>query len=689
MKRIIITVVAFIMAIVMMSITPLQTLAYGEQTYISDITVATASSLAAAKKLLTKQGYTPVSGDVNEGNGTAVCIGYKTTKIKSEAITDLAVMNMNGGYSFEDYNNVLKEYKDTADTLVGEIYTAVTEYRANFKAGKASALLAYELLNRFYDEDFGTQNNLLGDIFASEDTTKEQISVIFMQASALAVTSIESCLAIGCADNWLDRFVNMPAEQIYTTADDDKARIIYKSFSGFQDEMKEYVAIFNASGLTVGSSEDEWTAYFNTLDEKEQAIVANYANTYDYLKATEYNGGTLYDYFMQDLKELDNADLYPLAKAMTDGQAATVPYASLGVAIQYAATSDEVLTAYTQAAKEQANVTRVSVFEGIDRSIFSADGIALTNETMRQATSSSDYSWYKGNLSKKTESIFYGIIGTAAGIAAAGIAVAAIASAKVSAIVTAAYQAAFANASFIATDITVYDWAVGTMFFNDSWALEVLDQGALEVARTAAIETGAKSVWGVISSAAKIVSAVAIAIVLITLVIYLYKEYKAYNQRKEYTDVPRIIVDQTTDAENNNKYVYYYAVKDLNGEYADLNNWKGMEWNVLYYTKDASAGNPILASAVIQKTNKASDTSYNLAVHGFGSTGAYNLNKYADHQTGVYMFVKTDVDAGLTGTTVTFGGYAIAAACGLIAGAAIMFAVNAFQSKKKKKVVEQ
>ena len=65
--------------------------------------VAYGKDADAAKKVLEDKGYTPVEGNLNDGGKTYAMMGYKTTDDIRDSITDLAVMNMRGDYSVEEY----------------------------------------------------------------------------------------------------------------------------------------------------------------------------------------------------------------------------------------------------------------------------------------------------------------------------------------------------------------------------------------------------------------------------------------------------------------------------------------------------------------------------------------------------------------------------------------------------------
>ena len=98
--------------------------------YISEVKVGMGETSEQASKELIDEGYTILAddkgsyADLNKDAGTGhiakegpnqkiVYLGYKTTDDASDAITDLAVMNMHGGYDFEDYNKLMDTQMDT------------------------------------------------------------------------------------------------------------------------------------------------------------------------------------------------------------------------------------------------------------------------------------------------------------------------------------------------------------------------------------------------------------------------------------------------------------------------------------------------------------------------------------------------------------------------------------------------
>ena len=104
-------IVALVLKLTTVLIVPLQTSAANNGKYVSEVYVAYGKNADEAKKTLSDKGFTPVEGNLNDGGKTYAMMGYKTTDNIRDSITDLAVMNMHGDYSVEDYKKLLKGQK--------------------------------------------------------------------------------------------------------------------------------------------------------------------------------------------------------------------------------------------------------------------------------------------------------------------------------------------------------------------------------------------------------------------------------------------------------------------------------------------------------------------------------------------------------------------------------------------------
>ncbi|MCR5587056.1 MAG: hypothetical protein K6F77_05945 [Lachnospiraceae bacterium] len=136
--------------------------------------------------------------------------------------------------------------------------------------------------------------------------------------------------------------------------------------------------------------------------------------------------------------------------------------------------------------------------------------------------------------------------------------------------------------------------------------------------------------------------------------------YKYYN--RDHVDIPKYMVDLTYDENEERSYCYYKGLLDTDGGQGDLNGGGGKQWLAIYSTKDADAGNPILApdgitsDFIVQYKNGKTPEGYS-PLHMFGEPNvAQNLTfsdgdagwSYNDKKGGIYLFFKRDAYDGLS-----------------------------------------
>jgi hypothetical protein len=164
---------------------------------------------------------------------------------------------------------------------------------------------------------------------------------------------------------------------------------------------------------------------------------------------------------------------------------------------------------------------------------------------------------------------------------------------------------------------------------------------------------------------------------------------KLYNQfHPTYTEIPRIIVSENSD-DSGTIYINYYVALDDDGEYADLNAWRGNRWNALYTTKDKKAGNPILAAGLAAKIDDSSmPTTDSYGVHYFGETGACDVSRYLFKAKSpeTYMFFTRDHSLRATASAFSRGTVITFACTSLLGGLVIgsLATIGAVKIKKKK-----
>ena len=161
MKKLLTAITSAVLCMTMLILAPTQIVASAadntEKKYISEVKVGMGVTSDQASKELLDEGYTILKddsgnyADLNKDAGAAspmkegpnqkiVYLGYKTTAKASDAITDLAVMNMNGGYSFEDYEKLMQTHLDTQiKPFVDRFIATLKEYRENLQKPQDSA----------------------------------------------------------------------------------------------------------------------------------------------------------------------------------------------------------------------------------------------------------------------------------------------------------------------------------------------------------------------------------------------------------------------------------------------------------------------------------------------------------------------------------------------------------------------
>ena len=181
MKHLSKMLIALVLALTIAGTLPAQVFADSAPEYISEVKVYEGNCDNASA-----EGFTILCGedgkpvDLNQGSGATgigakgnkkVFLGYKTTSDRKEAITDLAMMNMKGGYSVQEYTALMKDQMNKQIIpLIEGFLSAIEEYRENYNsanaANKERAQYIHDILNKMTDDDCGGAG--LGDLLLNE-----------------------------------------------------------------------------------------------------------------------------------------------------------------------------------------------------------------------------------------------------------------------------------------------------------------------------------------------------------------------------------------------------------------------------------------------------------------------------------------------------------------------------------------
>ncbi len=444
MKHLARTILAVLMAVLIGTLFPVQVFA-DTPDYISEVKVFAGDYDAAESEgyTLLKNGDNPVDLNQKAGGGLgskgekAVYLGYKTTKDRSEAITDLALMNMKGGYSVQEYEALMEtQMKSQILPFIDSFIKVIQEYRTNYKSknkkNKQRATYINGILNNYSDDDTGKP---LGDLLLnktkeemgekaynalSDEEKKEHadLATILAQSNGMAMLTVENLL-VRAADNndntWLDRFQTLTyddmldatglsptdaAKQLAKQYDDDALKLLdmwepFREELIGTDEAEEVLEEYDQDAIEEvhqgmedfdfeNATEDEVKEFAQKTAESDLMgeNIANAASDIlnkEYLNSIPYGDGTMLDFFTQEKEEIEDdiTVLYPLVASLTEGQKAGLEFITLSQLVMIAGTEE-----YKDSTLE--DIKPISIYDGVDRNIYKKGGVALTSDALRK-----------------------------------------------------------------------------------------------------------------------------------------------------------------------------------------------------------------------------------------------------------------------------------------------------------------
>ena len=715
---------------IIMSTTPVSA-ASRRVKYVSDVTIAYGNSYDEAVQWLKSNGWNQyVQADLNKNSASifdkdrAVVLGYKTTYNVNEAITDLALMNMEGGYSYTSYDNLMSKKKDELKLFVSDFSKALEEYRTNYEAGKKKAVAAYNMLNEFYDDDTGEKMGTLllnplkeempaaeyEALSAEEKKKHADFTTITLQGNALAVIGVESVVGMAADTNdttWLERLSALGPDGLIDKYTEEKGMTVKQATSeialdygetadqllSLWGKLQETIELYESTDLTQDSSADEINAFFDSHPNVEFKDWVNVVSFYDELAEMPYGEDEtlldLFTYTQEEMSDDEYLQLCTIASVLTDGQKCTLGFNSLAQLLNYGiiGNNEKVWAQANTEALEFADTVSenegygagtkepISVYDGIDRSLFEGD-LALTSDAKRKEAKSNS-SIYDGNIKGvnmvKLRNILFGI-GIGCAVASLGInkVVYPIVKARVAPLLTSAR-----GGGITALNIAPEMEGVGTRITTSAGTWTKIAKG--------------------LNIACVVMCAAGLAVTITDLVNY-YKN--------DFTPIPDTIVDEVP-IENSyeTKYVFYKVapcnrtekygknstLENDNDLHADL----GKVWLSLYYTKDKTAGKPVTADFVVGKSNNVNGYK---ALHLFGEASPVNLSDpkwcYTDElvnslgikdTTPIYVYYGVDNEASLVSSTFTTGTMALTIGGGILVGAFCGIFTGTLIKKSRKK----
>ncbi len=568
--------------------------------YISEVKTFQAKTEAEAIKLCESDGYTCAKKDLNAGTGKdAVVMGYKLTEDKDEAIYDIKLLHMNGGYQIKNYAEANEKLeKDNAGA--GEaLYDAANEFIANYQDGSPKAEEAYKGLNLFSVPE---ENNIgLGDFIVQDKADDNFFTKIVTRASSGALTAIANFLASGLTPlekgkdqktgkekdiSWADKVSDSPLWKILeskkTSKDElssydkeygDDANAFFKQLQKFATDFENAQSAYD-EGEYVDKAEklsmDEAVEGSDEPTEEDRAMT--YVNAYNFLNEYEAYQGKPLGEFLVDIgkKTSDKVDLrrlYPVMEQMTSAQRRMIGLVGvlplIGCLGENKANpeAEKILNRAKAKIKEKMGENTFSVWintnpELADKKVaFTSDAIRL-NAAQQLVNEKTDMD--KWNEAKKIVNDVLKWINVGSSV------------------------------------LFVLTWIAG----NYGLAGLVLKTASTVISATvSAICTKSIAISAMVSSWTGIFSLVILAVTFIFFIVSVIIDAILKSMPKEYTEMADFAVDTKID-DGNNINLIYEAVKDNQGRIADLNAYEAQNgWLCMYTSKDERSGSPIRADA--------------------------------------------------------------------------------------------
>ena len=468
MKKLLTMITSALLCMTMSVLGPTQIVASASDNgdkYISEVKVGMGETSEEASKELLAEGYTIFSddkgdyADLNKNAGSKsilkggpnqkiVYLGYKTTDDATKAVTDLAVMNMNGGYSYQAYENLIRDHMNSKiKPFVDRFIVTLNEYRENLQKPKDSinykrANYYKTLLNKLTDDDTG--NKPLGDLLVNKtkyemgdgaynklsDNEKKNhcdILTLLMQGNGQTVQLMETELtkASDSSDNtWIDRFTKtslkamteevkkdnpiMTPSEINKELDKkyyDDAKKIRDKWDDFNDILLNYDNAIdrlneaaetntvnkNDINLSKDSSGKEirenGEKVFNAEESMVKAgVAAEDIIAHDYLETTDYGDGTLLEFFERDQSEFSgDKNIRELYPIVEALSGGQL------AGLDFLSIKDMVLMAATDEngfkKVDLKDMKPASIYQDVNREIYETGGVALTDDALRAQAS--------------------------------------------------------------------------------------------------------------------------------------------------------------------------------------------------------------------------------------------------------------------------------------------------------------
>ena len=575
-----------------------------EEEFISEVALLYKDSVEEAQKAIEGTDWKLFEQDLNANADYIIDDGvyliYKTSTNVEDAITDLRVMDMYGGFSASNYERELENRRKEYLAMCADIRTAASEFKSLYEAGDRMAALAYRQMNYYKDmrTKDGTETDLLmGDFFLNLPTD-DKIVQVFFEGNTMVVSNLVTLLAIGISgENEQDTLTTRVAE-FYMNKDTLSDAEYYDDAVALSKKL----ATIRAKILRYDALSKEYNLKDEEMSEEEFSFMSDYMTIAVLLEEIKLGDTTFADILRGGKYEAK--DLYPIVAALTKGQKALINIGQIETILKYNAPSKPIseLNALLDEIEnnflgQNGTLPPYDVYVGVDRTIFKGTFSMTTAAARQQALTGK--TWDLSDAASREGGAFVGyIVASSLDVAILGVSAGIHIAAKV--MLAKAVTAIQLNAA----ENFAYNWV----------------------------------------SVSVVGYPVSIAMAIIILATYGITTWVSY-YNPDYLDIPNTMID-IRETDLGDKYIKYDAAKvfedgELSEKNADFNAYQGKEWIALYYTKDATAGKCLTPNFVFNESDSTVARRHQ-GVSMFGEDKAFNLNShvYNANAKGAYLTVR-------------------------------------------------
>jgi hypothetical protein len=359
-----------------------------EEEYLQDLRLIYADSYAEATVILgdtALKGYKLLNSNLNANTGKkGVWLAYKTTTNVDDAITDIAIMQMGGGYNSANYQAMIQKSRDEY-LAMGRIYLDAIDYFAEaYESGNFLAESAYRQLNFYAGLDKYPEDRL-GDLFVDGALRDNDLATLFFEGNVHVLNNVRSLLAMGVSYNEDGTHYLEKAGKLAKEMGAESTIAFNQEYNDLSKLIAPVITVFRTMFEELASYEDELN-YENDEFTDLEIKYAEYKAIADMMRAVEYLGGkTLYDFCMgYSLDTTDYTSIYPLAAALNEGQIAMTKVSHYYDVVRYSMTEYPEDQIDSQIAELEAKYEDgpVNVFLGVDRDVYKGT-FALTSAAYR------------------------------------------------------------------------------------------------------------------------------------------------------------------------------------------------------------------------------------------------------------------------------------------------------------------